>query len=72
MYPSGRPARFTTSNYETKRLRRNLESHPPTIIKQHAQSKPFIFLREEMEAFAEEKLRAVKDIDKKKDFLDII
>jgi hypothetical protein len=53
-------------------LRRNLESHPPTIIKQNTQSKPFIFLREEMEAFAEEKLREVKDIDKKKDFLDII
>jgi hypothetical protein len=77
MYPSGRLARSTTSDYETKWwLDDQFEEKPGvTPAYHHLAKRPVkthIFSREEMEAFAEEKLRAVKDIDEKKDFLDII
>jgi hypothetical protein len=77
MYPSGRLARSTTSDYETKWwLDDQIEEKPGvTPADDHLAKRPVkthIFSREEMEAFAEAKLRAVKDIDKKKDFLDII
>jgi hypothetical protein len=77
MYPSGRLARSTTSDHETKWwLDDEVEEKPGvTPANVHLAKrpvKPHIFSREEMEAFAEEKVRAVKDIDEKKDFLDII
>jgi hypothetical protein len=77
MYPSGRLARSTTSDYKTKWwLDDEVEEKPGvTPADDHLAKHPVkthIFSREEMEAFVEEKLRAVKDIDEKKDFLDII
>jgi hypothetical protein len=76
MYPLGRLARSTTSDYETKWwLDDQIEEKPGvTPADNHLAKRPVkthLFFREEMEAFAEEKLRAVKDIDEKKDFLDI-
>jgi hypothetical protein len=77
MYPSGRLARSTTSDYETKWWLDNKVEEKPgvTPADDHLAKRPVkthIFLREEMEAFAEEKLKVLKDIDEKKDFLDII
>jgi hypothetical protein len=77
MYPSGRLARSTTSNYKTKWwLDDKVEEKPgATPADNHLAKRPVkthIFSRKEMEAFAKEKLRAVKDIDEKNDFLDII
>jgi hypothetical protein len=71
MYPS------TTSDYETKWwLDHEGEEKPGvTPANSHLAKRPVkthIFSKEEMEAFAEAKLRAVKDVDEKKDFLDII
>jgi uncharacterized Zn finger protein (UPF0148 family) len=68
MYPSGRLAPFTTSDYENKWwLDDEVEEKPGvTHADDHLAKRPVkthIFSREEMEAFAEEKLRAVKDID---------
>jgi hypothetical protein len=75
MYLSGRLARSTTSNYETKWwLDDQFEEKPGvTPADDHLAKRPVkthIFSREEMEAFAEEKVSAVKDIDEKNDFLD--
>jgi glutaredoxin-related protein len=77
MYPSGRLARSTNSNYETKWWLNDVveEKAGVTPADNHLAKRPVkthIFSREEIEAFAEEKLKAVKDIDKKMDFLDII
>jgi hypothetical protein len=68
MYPSGRLVRSTTSDYETKWwLDDQIEEKPGvTPANDHLAKRPVkthIFSRKEMEAFAEEKLRAVKDID---------
>jgi glutaredoxin-related protein len=77
MYPSGRLAGSTNSNYETKWWLNDVveEKAGVTPADNHLAKRPVkthIFSREEIEAFAEEKLKAVKDIDKKMDFLDII
>jgi hypothetical protein len=61
MYPSGRLARSTTSNYETKWwLDDQFEEKPcVTPANAHLAKRPVkthIFSREEMEAFPEEKL----------------
>jgi hypothetical protein len=77
MYPLGRLARSTTSDYETKWcLDDEVEEKPGvTPANDYLAKRPVkthIFSREEMEAFAEENLREVKDIDEKKNFLDII
>jgi hypothetical protein len=77
MYLSGRLTRSTTSHYETKWWLDGQFFEKPgvTPADAHLAKRPVkthLFFREEMEAFAEEKLKAVKDIDKKKDFLDII
>jgi hypothetical protein len=77
MYPSGRLALSTTSGFETKWWLDDEDEEKPgvTPTDNHLAKRPVkthIFSREEMEAFAEEKLRAVKDIDEKKDLLDII
>jgi hypothetical protein len=78
MYPSGHLAQSTTSNYETKWwLDDQFEGKPGVVTPAgaHLAKRPIkthIFSREEMEAFAEENIRAVKDIDEKKDFLDIV
>jgi hypothetical protein len=77
MYPSDRLARSTTSDYETKWWLDDQFFEKPgvTPADDHLAKRPVkthIFSREEMGAFAEEKIRGVKDIDEKKDFLDII
>jgi hypothetical protein len=76
-YWSGRLARSTTSDQQTKWWLDDQFEEKPGVTPANAHlAKPsvktHIFSREEMEAFAEERLRAVKDIDEKKDFLDII
>jgi hypothetical protein len=77
MYPSGRLARSTTSDKQTRWWLDNEEEEKPgvTPTDDHLAKTPVkthINSREEMEAYAEEKLRYVVDIDDKKDFLDII
>jgi hypothetical protein len=69
MYPSGRLSHSTTNDYETKWWLDDQFEEKPGVTRP---VKTHIYLREEMEAFAEEKIKAVKDIAKKKDFLDII
>jgi hypothetical protein len=77
MYPSGRLSRSTKSSYETKWWLDNQFEEKPGVTPggAHLAKRPVkthIFSKEEMEAFAEEQIGAVKDIDEKKDFLDII
>jgi hypothetical protein len=77
MYPSGDQARSTTSDKQTRWWLDNEEEEKPgvTPADDHLAKRPVkthIYSREEMEAYAEEKLRYVVDIDDKKDFLDII
>jgi hypothetical protein len=72
MYPPGRLARSTTSDDETKWWLDDEVEEKPCVtpaddLLAKSPVKTHIFLREEMK-----KLRAVKDIDKKKDFLNII
>jgi hypothetical protein len=73
MYPSGRLARSTTSEQQTKWWLDNEDEEKPGVTPDddHLAKRPVknhIYLREEMEAFAEEKLRYVVDIDEKKGF----
>jgi hypothetical protein len=73
MYPSGHLARSTTSGHESKWwLDDQFEEKPGvTPADAHLAKRPdknHIFSREEMEAFVEEKIRAVKDINEKKEF----
>jgi hypothetical protein len=75
MYPFSRLARSTTSDQKTKWWFDDEEEEKPgvTPTDDHLAKRPVkthIYSREEMEAFAEEKLRYVLDIDEKKDFLD--
>jgi hypothetical protein len=77
MYPAGHLARTTTRDHETKwwldnQFEEKLGVKPADAHLAKRLVKTHIFSREEMEVFAEEKLRAVRDIDEKKDFLDII
>jgi hypothetical protein len=77
MYPAGRLSRSTTSDYETKWWLDDQFEEKTGVIPSddHLAKRPVkahIFLREEMESFAEEKIKAVKGIDEKKVFLGII
>jgi hypothetical protein len=77
MYPSGRLARSTTSDQQDKWWLDDEDEEKPgvTPADDHLAKKPVkthIYSREEIKAYAEEKLRYVRDIDEKKDFLDII
>jgi hypothetical protein len=77
MYLSGNLARSTTSNQQIKWWLDNKGEEKPgvTPANNYLAKKPVrthIYSREEIEAYTEEKLRYVLDIDEKKDFLDII
>jgi hypothetical protein len=77
MYPSSRLSRSTITDYETKWwLDDQFEEKPGfTPANAHlpnAQSKPISFGGKKWRLSQKKKNRAVKDIDEKKDFLDII
>jgi hypothetical protein len=77
MYPAGDQSRSTSSEQETTWWLDDEDEEKPGVAPAdgHLAERPVkthIYSREEMEALAEEKIRYVRDIDDKKDFLDII